>query len=75
MAVTNTQIMTWIGINVAQEHNAIIADLLSDGLGGLEHMTHDDVKEICLSYAKRTNTLFLIILTPLTKQRIHSLVL
>ena len=75
MAVTNTQIMTWIGINVAQEHNAIIADLLSDGLGGLEHMKHDNMKEPCLSYAKRTVTPFLIILTPLAKQRIYSLVL
>ena len=75
MAVTNIQIMTWIGIGVAQQRNAIISDLLSDGLGGLEHMTHDDVKETCSSYAKRTDDPFPIILTPLTKQRIHSLVL
>ena len=75
MAVTNIQILTWIGITVAQQRNAIIADLLSDGLGGLEHMTHDDVKETCSSYAKRTDGPFPIILTPLTKQRIHSLVL
>ena len=74
MAVTNMQIMTWIGISVAQQRNAIIADLLSDGLGGLEHMTHNDVKETCSSYAKRTDVPFPIILTPLTKQRIHSLV-
>ena len=38
-------------------------------------MTHDDVKETCSSYAKRTNSLFPIILTLLAKQRIHSLVL
>ena len=75
MAVTNIQIMTWIVITVAQQRNAIIADLLSDGLGGLEHMTHDDVKETCSSYAKRTDGPFPIILTQLTKQRIHSLVL
>ena len=75
MAVTNMQIMTWIGIAVAQQRNAIIADLLSDGLGGLEHVTHDDVKETCSSYAKRTDNPFPIILTPLTKQRIHSLAL
>ena len=44
MAVTNAQIMTWIGMNVAQERNAIIADLSSDGSSGSEHVTHDDVK-------------------------------
>ena len=67
MAITHMQIMTWIGIGVAQLRNAIISDLLSDGLGGLEHMTHDDVKETCLSYAKRTDSPFPIILTPLAK--------
>ena len=66
--------MTWIGVNVAQERNTIIAYLLSDGLGGLEHITHDDVKETYSSYAKRTDTPFPIILAPLTKQRTHSLV-
>merc|ERR1719296_187280 len=75
MAVKNIQILTWISIFVAQQRNAIIADLLSDGLGGLEHMTHDNVKETCSSYAKRTDVPFPIILTLLTKQRIHSLVL
>ena len=67
--------MTWISINVVNQYNTIISDLLSDGLDGLEHITHDDVKEICSSYAKRTDSPFPIILTPLVKQRIHSLVL
>ena len=75
MAITNMQILTWIGVSVTQQRNAIIADLLSDGLDGLEHVTHDDVKEACSSYAKRTDVPFPIILTPLMKQRIHSLVL
>ena len=75
MAVTNIQIMTWIGISVANQRNAIISDFLSDGLSGLEHMTHEDVKEMCSSYAKRTDAPFPIILTPIAKQRIHSLVL
>ena len=75
MAVRNMKIMTWISMNVAQQHNAIITDLLSDGLGGLEHMAHDNAKETCSSYAKRTDSPFPIILTPLAKQRIHSLVL
>ena len=59
--------MTWIGINVTQQHNTIISDLLSDDLGSLEHMAHDNVKETCSSYAKRTNSPFPIILTPLAK--------
>ena len=75
MAVTNIQIMTWIGISVANQRNAIISDFLSDGLSGLEHMTHEDVKEMCSSYAKRTDDPFPIILSPIAKQRMYSLVL
>ena len=41
MAVTNIQIMTWIGISVANQRNAIVNYLFSDGLSGLEHMTQD----------------------------------
>ena len=75
MAITNMQIMTWIGINVVNQRNAIISNLLSDGLGGLEHMTHDDVKDTCSSYAKRTDSPFPIMFAPLAKQRIYSLAL
>ena len=75
MAATNIQILTWIGVNVAQQRNAIITDLLHDGLSGLEYMTKEEVKDTCSSYAKRTDAPFPIILTPITKQRIYSLAL
>ena len=52
MAITNMHIMICIGINVANQRNAIISDLLSDVLSGLEHVTHDDVKDTCSSYAR-----------------------
>ena len=67
MAITNMKIMACIGISVLNQRNAIISELLSDGLSGLEHMTHDDVKDTCSSYAKRTDSPFLIILMLLVK--------
>ena len=75
MAVTNIQIMTWIGISVANQRNANFSDFVSDGSSGLEHMMYDDVKEMSSSYAKRTDDPFPIILSPIAKQRIYSLVL
>ena len=75
MAATNIQILTWIGINVAQQRDAIMNDLLHDGLSGLECMTKEEVKDACSSYAKRTDVPFPIILTPAIKQCAHSLVL
>ena len=73
--MTNIQMFTMIGIPDAQSRNAIISDLLSDGLEGLRHMTQEDVRDACVSYAKRTDGPFPVILTPVQKQRIKSLVL
>ena len=75
MALTNVQMMNMIGIQPAANRNAIIADLLSEGLGGLTHMTDEEVRETCLSYAKRTDAPFPVVLTPVQRQRIKSLVL
>ena len=74
-AITNNQIFNWIGFTVVAQRNAIINDMISDGLQGLEHMTMEEVKEICSSYAKRTDGPFPIFCTPLQKQRLKSLVL
>ena len=73
--MNNIQIMTMVGIAPAVNRNAIIADFLSEGLGGLTYMTHEDVRDTCLSYAKRTDGQFPIVLTPVQKQRMKSLVL
>ena len=74
-SLTNVQIMNMIGVVHAANRNAIIANLLSGGLNGLKQMTDEDVRDICASYAKRTDNPFPIILTPVQKQRIKSLVL
>ena len=74
-AVTNVQLFTWIGVAPAANRNAIIADFLSDGLQGIEHMSDEEVKDACASYAKRNDGAFPIMLTPVQKQRIKSLVL
>ena len=60
-------------MNVTNKCNTI--NLLSNSLSSLEYAMHDDVKEICSSYTKRIDSLFLIILTLLVKQRIYLLVL
>ena len=73
--LTNIQIMNMIGVGPAANRNAIIADLLSEGLDGLKHMTDEEVRDTCASYAKRTDNPFPVILTPVQKQRIKSLVL
>ena len=75
MVVSNVWLMTWIGINEANERNAIIKDFMSDGLAGLECMTTEEVKEMCTSYAKRMDAPFPVILTPAQKQRMKGLVL
>ena len=74
MAVTNIQIMTWIGTRVANQRDTIINDLSSDGLSGLEHMTQDNIKQAYSSYANRKDSPFPIIITPIEKN-IYSLVL
>ena len=73
--ISNSQIMTWIGIGPAAARNALISDFLSDGLIGLKDLTLDDVKETFSSYAKRTDGPFPIPLTVLHKKRLWGLVL
>ena len=73
--LTNAQILTMVGIAPAANRNAIIADLLSEGLDGLKYMTDEEVRDTCTSYAKRTDGPFPVVLTPVQKQRIKSLVL
>ena len=72
MALTNVQIFTSIGIQPANQRNAVIADFLSGGLEGLEHLSSDDVKDACTSYAKRTDGNFPVILSTLHRQRLKS---
>ena len=74
-SLSSVQIMNMIGVGPAANRNAIIADLLSEGLDGLKHMTDEEVRDTCASYAKRTDGPFPVILTPVQKQRIKSLVL
>ena len=74
-AITENQMLIWLGIGVANQRQAVRTDLLSDGLGGLEHMTEDDIKDACVGYAKRTDNPFPIMLTLLQKKRLYSLVL
>ena len=75
MVLTNVQMMTFAGIQPAANRNAIISDLLSEGLDGLTHMTEEEVRDACVSYAKRTDGPFPVILTPIQKQRIKALML
>jgi len=73
--LSKIQIFSMIGVSPPQSRNAIIADFLSEGLEGLRHMTVEDVRDACASYAKRTDGPFPVILTPIQKQRVKSLVL
>ena len=73
--LSDVQIMTMIGVAPAAKRNAIINDFLSEGLDGLKRMTDEEVREACVSYAKRTDNPFPVVLTPVQKQRIKSLVL
>ena len=75
MAISNNQILTWLGITDADFWRAIEEDFLSEGLEGLENMSDADVKDVCSSYAKRTDDPFPVILTPLERQRMKSLTL
>ena len=67
--------MSWIGISVANQLNTIINNLSSDSLSCLEHMNQDDIKDTHSSYAKKIDSLFIIILTPIAKKRVYSLVM
>ena len=66
-SLTNVQIMNMIGVVPAANRNAIIADLLSEGLNGLKHMRDEAVWDTCASFAKRTDNPFPVILTPVQK--------
>src|SRR5210317_345036 len=75
MTLSDIGIFTRMGIEPLAARNAILADFLSEGLEGLTHMTDDEVKDACASYAKRQDGEFPVILTPIQKQRIKALVL
>ena len=75
MVLTNIQIFTHMGFAPAATRNAIIADFMARGLDGLEHMSEDDVKDACTSYARRQDGVFPIILTQLQRYRLKGLVL
>ena len=75
MVVTNIQMFTWMGFNIAAVRNAIIADFLQGGLSELQYMSDEDVKDMCDGYARRADRPFPIVCTSLQKQRIKSLVL
>ena len=75
MVLTNIAIFTRMGFAPAAARNAIIADFLSEGLEGLVQMSDEEVRDACKSYAIRQDGDFPIILTPIQKQRMKSLVL
>jgi len=72
LALINGYIRTAFNNNY---QTTIINDMLSDGLSGLEHMTQDDIKCACCRYCKISVSLFSIILTPIEKERITSILL
>ena len=75
MELSSIAIFTRIGIAPAAARNAIIDDFLSEGLEGLRHMSDEDVRDTCASYAKRQDGAFPIVLTPIQRQRMKALVL
>ena len=58
MAITEAQILSWIGIATAPAQNAIEEDFLSEGPIGIENMSEHEVNEVCFSYAKRMDDPF-----------------
>ena len=52
---------------VSNQRNTIINDSLSDGLSSLKHMTQDDIKYTLSRHAKKIDSQFPIILTPIVK--------
>ena len=75
MALSSVKIFTRMGIAPAAARNVIIDDFLSEGWEGLRHMSDEDVRDACASYAKRQNGSFPIVLTPIQGQRMKALVL
>ena len=76
MALTNVAVFNYIGgwQNNAQR-NAVIAEILPEGLDNLIDITEDDLKSACQSLAKRSEEPYPINITMLQKQRIYSLIL
>ena len=75
MALTNTLILTRIGVAPAANCNAIIDNFSSEGLAGLQNVTDEEVRDVCASHAKRQDGPFPILLTPILKQRMKALIL
>ena len=75
MVLSHIQIFTYLSFGTTPTRNALINDFLSGGLAELEHMSENDVKDACSSYAKRTDGLFPIVMTTLQKQRMKALML
>ena len=76
MALSNVAVFNYIGgwQNNAQR-NAVIAEILPEGLDNLIDITEDDLKSACQSLAKRSGEPYPINITMLQKQRIYSLIL
>ena len=74
MVLSNIAIFTRMGFPGAQARNAIIADFLSEGLEGLQRMSDEEVRDTCAGYAKREDGSFLVMLTPIQKPWMKSLV-
>ena len=58
MALSSTVIFTRMGIARAVVRNAIINDFLLEGFEGLNHMSDEDVRDTCASFAKRQDGMF-----------------
>ena len=74
MVLSNIRIFARMGFPGVQARNAIIADFLSEGLEGLQRMSDEEVRDTCAGYAKRDDGNFPVMLTPIQKQRMKSLV-
>ena len=75
MTLTNSQMLTTLGFTVTAVRNALITDFLSGDLAELQHMSEEDVKDACASYAKRQDAPFPIILTQLQRSRFRAMML
>jgi len=80
MTLTNIQLFNLLAFQGNQAGNvnipnALIGDFLSGGLEDLQHMSVDDVKDACTSYAKRMDAPFLIIFIQTQKKKFKALML
>ena len=74
-ATTVIDMLTWMGVSVARNRQAIIADLLPhpEGIGNLKDETADGIKDACESYSKRGPENQRFIVSRTTIKRITSL--